>query len=145
MQAWKQNDNTDFDFNNAHTLNVINPDDSLDTKKRKLRERMANSKILVVLVGERTKYQITYVRWEIEIALDMNLPIIVSNLNDKRGIDNNLCPPILEKELAIHVSFNAKILQFGLENWESTHYAYKKEGKTGPYYYKDETYKNLGL
>lgn len=145
MQAWKQNDNTDFDFYNAHDLNIINPDDSEETKKRKLRERLKNSKIFIVLVGDRTKYQIKYVRWEIETALDMGLPIIVSNLNGKRHFDSNLCPPILEDKLAIHVSFNAKIIQFALENWETEHYQHVREGKSVPYYYSDSIYSNLGL
>jgi len=145
MQAWKQNDNTDFDFFNAHDLNIINPDDSEDTKKRKLRERLKNSKIFIVLVGERTKYQIKYVRWEIETALEMGLPIIVSNLNQKRFYDDDLCPPILKEQLAIHISFNARIIQHALENWEDSHSQYTQEGKIGPYQYKESVYSSLGL
>jgi hypothetical protein len=145
MQAWKQNDNTDYDFYNAHNLNTINPEDSEETKKRKLRERLKNSKIFIVLVGEKTKYQIKYVRWEIETAIDMGLPIIVSNLNDKRDSDSDRCPPILKEQLAIHVSFNAKIIQYALENWGDSHAQYSKEGKTGSYRYKESVYSDLGL
>jgi len=145
MQAWKQNDYTDFDLYNAHELNVVNSWDSDDTIKRKLRERMLNTKVLVVLVGEKTKNLFKFVRWEIELAIDMGLPVIVVNLNKSRKFDNTRCPPILDTELAIHISFNAGILQYALENWPETHQNYKREGKTGPYTYKDSVYLDLGL
>jgi hypothetical protein len=84
MQAWKQNDNTEFDFNNAHDLNDIRPWSSEDSIKTALRERIKNSKVFVLLVGEKTKFQNTYVRWEIEQAIKQGLPIIAININGKR-------------------------------------------------------------
>ena len=60
-------------------------------------------------------------------------------------MDSDRCPPILRDELAIHISFNAKILQYALENWESSHRQYVSKGETGAYYYKDSVYDNLGL
>ena len=48
-------------------------------------KRLKNTKIFVLLVGEKTKYLYKYVKWEIEQALSLNLPIIVVNLNGKRA------------------------------------------------------------
>lgn len=145
MQAWKQNDNTEFDFNNAHDLNDIRPWSSEDSIKTALRERIKNSKIFILLVGEKTKFQNTYVRWEIEQAIKQGLPIIAVNLNGKREIDETRCPLILRDKLAIHVSFNRAIIQYALENWPSSHDTYSSEGKSSAYHYKEVIYKNLGL
>ena len=130
MQAWKQNDNTDFDFNNAHDLNDIRPWSSEDSIKTALRERIKNSKIFILLVGEKTKFQNTYVRWEIEQAIKQGLPIIVVNLNGKKSLDDSRCPLILRDALAIHVTFNRAIIQYALENWPSSYETHSKDRKS---------------
>lgn len=145
MQAWKQNDGTGFDFVDAHELNDIRPWSTEESKKAALRERMKNSKVFVLLVGDKTKYQNTYVRWECEQALRQELPIIVVNLGGKRSIDEERCPLILRDRLAIHVSYNAAIIQKALESWPANFESCKTQGKAGPYYYKDEVYMGLGL
>lgn len=145
MTAWKQSDNTDFDFYDAHDLTNIWQHSSEETIKRSLRERLKNTKIFVILVGEKTKYLYKYVKWEIEQALSLQLPIIVVNLNGKRGVDISNCPSTLKSELALHVSFNAKIIQKSLEEWEALHRKYKSEKKSGPFHYNEAVYKKLGL
>jgi len=146
MQAWKQNDNTDFNFYNAHELRRLLPTTSNeDSIKQALRERLKGTKIFVILIGEKTRYLYKFVRWEIEQALKLELPIIAVNLNKKRSIDSDRCPPILRDELAIHISFNAKILQYALERWEAKHKQLIGEGESGPYYYKESVYEDLGL
>ena len=143
MRAWKQNDYTDFNFYDAHDINN-NYDKSEASIKAALMERFRNSKVFVLLVGSHTKYLYKFVRWEIEQAISRGLPIIVVNINGKRCIDKNLCPAIVRDELAVHISFNAKILQYALENWPSFYEA-NKGVKTGPYYYGEEVYRKLGL
>lgn len=145
MCAWKQNDNTSFNFHNAHDLNNLLRLSQEDTIKRKLRERLLNSKTFVVLVGERTRYLYKFVRWEIEQALGLDLPIIVVNLNGRRYRDDDRCPPIVRDVLAMHVSFNLAIVQYALENWEPWHYRHRKQDHRGPYYYEARIYQSLGL
>jgi hypothetical protein len=145
MKAWKQNDNTNFDFYNAHDLNNLRDGSSDDTIKRKLWERLLNTKFFVILIGEHTKNLYKFVRWEIEQALSLGLPIIAVNLNGKRRKDDELCPPIIRDELAVHVSFQAAIMQKSLESWGIDHDSYKKQGKTGAFHYPDSVYKDLGL
>jgi hypothetical protein len=106
---------------------------------------MNNSKVFILLVGEKTKYLYKYVKWEIEQAIKLDLPIIVVNLNGKRSLDNDKCPAVLRNKLALHVSFNAKIIQLALEKWSDLHSSYSKEGKTGSFYYNENVYSNLGL
>lgn len=144
MKAWKQNDNSEFNFYDAHDINTI-LDKSEESIKAGLQERFRNTKVFVLLVGEHTKYLYKYVRWEIEQAIKREIPCIVVNLDGKRSMNSDKCPALIRDNLAIHISFNAKILQYALENWPSSYEQYKKEGKSGAYYYKESVYKELGL
>jgi hypothetical protein len=145
MTAWRQNDHTDFNFYNAHDLTNIWQHSSEESIKRSLRERLHNTKIFVLLVGEKTKFLHRFVKWEIEIAQKMDLPIIVVNLNGKRSLDYDYCPLILKNYLALHVSFNSKIIQKSLEEWESLYRKYKSENNMTAFHYNETVYKSLGL
>jgi len=63
MQAWTQNDGIKFNFFNAHDLNSARDTSLPESIKSQLRERLNNSKVLVVLVGEKTKNLHRFVRW----------------------------------------------------------------------------------
>jgi hypothetical protein len=145
MTAWKQNDNMPFNFYNAHDLNTARDTSTEESIKQQLSVRLRNSKVFVLLVGEKTRYLYKFVRWEIEQAIRRQMSIIVVNLNGKRSMDSERCPPIITKALAIHISFNSAIMQFTLEKWPSFEESARAEGKTGPYYYNEEIYKSLGL
>jgi nicotinic acid mononucleotide adenylyltransferase len=145
MQAWKQNDNTLFNFYDAHDLNNLMPYSTEETIKAKLRERLQNTKLFILLVGDNTKYLYKFVRWEIEQAIKREIPIIVINLNGKRSKDSNLCPSILTRELVLHVSFNQKIISKGINEWPTLAENFKKNNEIDDYYYKESIYTNLGL
>ena len=68
MTAWRENDNIDFWFHNAHDLNSARDTSYEESIKAQLRERMANSKQMILLVGKNTKYLRKFVPWEIELA-----------------------------------------------------------------------------
>lgn len=145
MQAWHQNDNSSFSFNNAHDLNTARDTSQEASIKRQLRERLLSSKVMVILIGEKTRYLTKFVRWEMEQALALDIPIIGVNLNGLRKKDEGRCPPIISAALVIYISFNTAILQHALETWPQSRQRLRAEGKTGPYYYPDATYKSLGL
>lgn len=144
MKAWKQNDNTEFNFYDAHDLNNIT-DKSEASIKAGLQERFRNTKVFVLLVGQHTKYLYKYVRWEIEQAIKREIPCIVVNLNGKRYCDDELCPSLMKNNLAVHICFNSKILQYALENWPESDRSYRSQGESGGYYYKDSVYEKMGL
>ena len=144
MKAWKQNDNIGFNFYDAHDINMIY-DASEASIKAGLQERFRNTKVFVLLVGDHTKYLYKYVRWEIEQAIKRDLPCIVVNINGRRSCDYELCPALMRDHLAIHISFNARILQYALENWPDSYEKHKKNGDKGPYFYKNDVYEKLGL
>lgn len=145
MQAWKQNDGITFNFYDAHDLNTARDSSQEASIKARLTERMRNTKVFVLLVGERTRYLQKFVRWEIEQAIRRDLPIVAVNLNGRRSMDQNRCPPVLREELAIHVSFNAAIMQHALDNWPASHKQHRAGRGSGPYYYKSEVYVGRGL
>lgn len=144
LEAWNANENFEFTFYNAHNVNNIY-DKSEDSIKAGLQERFRNTKVFVILVGEHTRYLYKYVRWEAEQAIKRDIPIIVVNLNGKRNIDRELCPPVLREALAIHIPFKEKILTHALNTWPDDDYKYRKAGETGPYRYKQSLYQELGL
>ncbi|GEL75347.1 molecular chaperone Tir [Myxococcus virescens] len=145
MQAWHQNDKSEFSFYNAHELNSARDTSQEESIKRQLRERLRSSKVLVVLIGENTRYLFKFVRWEMEQALALSLPIIGVNLNGLRQQDPERCPPIIREELALHISYNPAIMQHALENWPNAHASLRAERKTGPFYYNANVYRQLGL
>lgn len=145
MCAWKQNDGIEFNFYNAHDLNFARDSSQEESKKRQLKERLRNSSVLIVLIGAQTRYLYKFVRWEMEQAISLGLPIIGVNLNGMRKQDPDRCPPVIRDELAIYVPFGAKIVQYALENWPASHQSYRRQGQTGPYFYRDSVYQQLGI
>lgn len=145
MTAWKSNENIDFNFYNAHDLNSARDTSTEESIKSQLRERMANAKQMILLVGKNTKNLRKFVPWEIELARKKDIPIIVVNLNKKRGYDSELCPSSIGNTVyTIHVSFNVKIIQYALDHFPAL-YDNHKDKYPGNYRYKDSVYEELGL
>lgn len=145
MTAWKQHDNMSFNFYNAHDLNSARDSSYEESIKAQLSERLRNTKVFVLLVGQSTRYLRKFVLWEVEQAQKRSLPIIAVNLNGKRSMDSERCPSILQNSLAVHISFNAAIMEHSLENWPTSDSSLRAQRKSGPYYYEDQIYKGLGL
>lgn len=144
MKGWKQNEHIDFNFHDAHDQNVITDRASEDTVKRRLRERFASAKQIVVLIGEHTKNLYKFVRWEMEVAQKLDLPIIAVNLNGTQSYDSTRCPPILSDTYTVHVAFKAKIIQYALDNFPAE-YAKRDRSAGGNRHYNADVYRGLGL
>ena len=144
MTAWSANQKMAFNFYNAHDLNTARDTSQEESIKKQLRERFANSKALIVLIGEKTKLLRKFVKWEMEVALRLDLPIIAVNLDGSR-YRTDKCPPAIRDELVMYVPFAASIIQYAMDNWLASHISHRKAGDTGPYHYKSEVYKRLGL
>lgn len=145
MQAWHQNDRSPFSFYNAHDINSARDTSQEESIKRQLRERLLSTNVFIVLIGANTRYLIKFVKWEMEQAISLRLPIIGVNLNGLRQQDPDRCPPVIRHELAVYISFNAAIMQHALENWPSSAASLRQQYKTGPYYYQPTVYQQLGL
>lgn len=145
LEMWNSNPNFDFHFNNAHDLNHALDSSQEETIKRKLRERFSNSKLFIILVGDHTKNLYKFVKWEIEVAIKLSLPIIVVNLNGNKKVDENLLPPVLNGKLSISVPYREKAIKYAMDNWPSSDSTYRRNNKISNYYYPNSIYKNLGL
>ena len=144
MIAWSENERFSLNFSNAHDLNTARDSSQEESIKRQLRERFANSKLFMVLIGENTRYLTKFVKWEIETAIRLALPIVGVNLNRSRQRDD-LCPPAMRDSLAVYVPFKEKIVSHAVLNWPNDHQRYMAERKSGAFYYNSSVYQNLGL
>lgn len=145
MEAWRATDGSRFNFINAHDINMAKDSSQVASIKRQLAERLNNSRIFVLLIGERTRLLRKFVRWEIERAIQSDLPIVCCNLNGKRSMDQGLCPALLRKHLAIHVPYKKEAIRHALAKWQASHIKHRQKKQDGPYYYSADTYHSLGL
>src|SRR5712692_3124020 len=128
MTAWCENEHIDFDFYNAHDINSARDTSDVESIKAQLRVRMANAKQMVLLVGENTKGLRKFVPWEIELARKKDIPIIVANLNGKRVYDADRCPSAIGSDVyTIHISFQARIIQYAMDHFAEEYYEYKSK------------------
>ncbi len=132
--ALKANSNIDFNFNNAHDLNNLRDGSSEETIKRKLRERMRNSKQAIVLVGDKTKFLYKFVRWEIEIAIDMDIPIVAVNLNNANTAHKNTPPILKQNAYFVSVPYETKKIKYALDNFPSEYHRDKKKAPSSRNY-----------
>jgi len=145
LQMWKTNRNIDFDFYDAHDLNSARDSSLTESIKNQLRIRFDNSKLFMIIVGDNTKWNRKFIPWEIDQALNRDMPIVVTYINNSKKIDSNKCPLPLRDKLAIHIPFKAKIIQYAFNNWPTSFENHKNNGDTGAYYYLEAIYEKLGL
>ena len=118
MKAWKASDHVNFDFYDAHDLNIAR-DSSQEASitQQQLALRLRSAKLMVVLIGESTKYLTKFVKWEMEQAIRLNIPIIAVNLNSLNRVDDLRCPPTIRNQLCLHIPFKQKAMEWSLDNW----------------------------
>jgi hypothetical protein len=152
MKAWHEHDDIEFSFINSHDKSSSVRDTSKKaTLMRSLRERLANSKNMVLIIGPTTKTDTDWVPFEISEAVDdYQLPIIAVYPGVEAILNpaayTNLWPPALASRITngtakvIHIPFkqavvDAAIRQFNLSN----------KPATGQNYYTREAYRGFGI
>lgn len=139
MKAWKSNDNIDFNFYDAHDLNTARDHSLPETIKRRLRERIANTKQVVVLLSEEARKKATngsFFNYEIDTIVDLGLPVVFANLNGKSTPQHNLIPPQFDPDYyTISVPFGPKRIQYALDNYVPS-FLNNSLGRKGPHYYE---------
>lgn len=132
MKAWKQSDATTFNFYDAHDINTALDSSSEETIKRRLSERMASSKMFVLLVGQNTYRLTKFVKWEVQHAIKLQLPIIAVKLDS-----SNIIPGWLSDYPYICAPFEIASVERAMTSWPAVFPRYYREGKKGPFYYND--------
>jgi hypothetical protein len=145
MKGWKSNENVDFNFHDAHSIGSLTANAQNEQYvKSALRERFASAKQVVCLIGESTKNLYRYVRWELDVALNLDLPIIAVYLNGSKQIDSSVCPAIIRETYTVHIPFKAGIIQYALDNFPDE-YAKRDKSQSGPRLYPASVYERLGI
>lgn len=149
MQAWRDNEHIEFSFYDSHALYVARDSSSPEQIKRRLRERLNNTAKQVVLLGSTTgKHKggdgTSFLAYEVETIIRLNLPVVVANLNGSRDIERGFIPkPLLDAEYyTISVSFQPKVIKYALDEYAPQ---FASSTKKGPYFYKSHVYTQLGL
>jgi hypothetical protein len=123
MEAWRENKNIDFDFFDAHDLYISRDTSRPETIKRNLRERMKNAKQIVLLGSPSAKKKggdgVSFLAYELQVAIELNLPIVVSHLDGSRsGNSANYPKPLTDANYyAISVSFQPAIIKYALDEY----------------------------
>lgn len=146
VRGWHANPNIPFQFIDAHDLDTMTSRaQSEEYVKSRLRERMRQSTAVIVLIGESTRDLYRFVRWELELAQSLGLPIIAVNLSDSRGQDG-YCPPIIRDTCVVHVPFKLKPIEHALRHWPAEYRGFSAfERQQGWRHYNDAQYRNWGL
>ena len=148
MQAWSKNENIDFDFIDAHGLFGARDTSKPETIKGQLRERMKNAKQVVLLgsVSARTKGSDgrSFLAYEVKIAIELDLPIVIANLGGSRDVVRGFIPqPMLDVDYySLSVSFQPKIIRFALDGYAA---GFAASTKSGTHLYSEAIYKSLGI
>lgn len=155
MEAWRDNDKIDFSFLDAHDL-FMSRDTSLpETIRRNLRERLKNAKQIVLIGTAHGKKKggdgRSFLAHEVALAIDLALPVVIANSDGDRMVDEDFIPkPFLDVDYyTISVSFQPAVIKYALDNYVpafDTNRA-KPAGtrKSGPHYYEEPAYTQLGL
>ena len=136
MLAWKAHENIGFDFADCQLSDEIRSEEE-PYIKRVIRERLGMAGTYAMLIGEDTRWKYKYVKWEAEVAIEKGCRIIGINLNKKRAIDQESCPPVIRDIGAVFVPFSPKIVAHALEHYQRHH-------NDGNHRYTEVTYTQLG-
>ena len=91
IQAWAQNNNINFNYVDSHDKTYAVRDSSLrSTLEQRIRERLSNSKNVIIILSSDTRKSGSMLSYEIEQAVDTySLPLIVAYVDYKIVADPN--------------------------------------------------------
>lgn len=143
MQAWRRNENIEFDFHDAHDLNTALDTSRPQTIRRRLRERLANTKQVVLLISEATRSAASRPRrflfYEVQMIRKLELPVVFANLNGSRRIQRSRLPTALLDQYTISVPFRPALIRYALDDFVPA-YRSQRESQRGPHRYTPAFY-----
>lgn len=145
MKGWAALPNVPFTFENAHDLDSMTARaQGEEYVKRNLKARMQQSTAVIVLIGDSTKNLYKFVRWELDLALDLDLPIIAVNLNGSK-VQDDLCPPIIRDKCVVHVPFKLNPIKHALTYWPAEYHGMSSSQRAGgARHYSNDQYQAWG-
>ncbi|HEX3919864.1 MAG TPA: TIR domain-containing protein [Caulobacteraceae bacterium] len=153
LKAWHENDRLEFRFVNSHEkVASVRDTSQAATIKRSLRERLDNSKNMVLIIGQRTKFDTDFVPYEITYAIDTcAIPIIATYpgqgiIRNPRALES-LWPATLKIRIdnqvasVIHIPFNRNAVDDAIGQFSHD----KLPPGRGLGFYNDAAYRAFGL
>ncbi|MBS7577990.1 MULTISPECIES: TIR domain-containing protein [unclassified Enterococcus] len=131
LKMWSNNDKINFKLNNAHDLKSALDSSLPESIKRSLRERIQSSKIMILIVGKETHHHIKFVKYEVEYAKSLNMPIILA------VIDGGILPKSWFFDYpVIQVPFKLENINLAMNDWPLKFQQHKKQRDVGIWQYK---------
>ena len=133
LQAWHEHDHHEFRLTNSHDKTAaVRDSSSRETLRRRLRERLASSKNMLLILGKTTKWDTDWIPFEISCAIDeFALPIIVAytayrNVPPESSMDvlKDWWPAALEARIrdesarVLHIPFRQGPIKEALETYD---------------------------
>ena len=152
MRAWSSRPDDDFTLVNSHDKSSAVRDSSKKTTLRaSLLERLRNSKNMVLIIGETTRFDTDWVPFEIQQAVDTyGLPIIAAypdyNYITAPSELRQLWPKTFQERIdgqkvrSIHIPFKKAPIMDAIGQFD-----HKSPPGTALNYYTRETYQHWGL
>lgn len=152
LKAWTAKTDDDFSMINSHDKTAAVRDSSLkETLEKRLKERLRNSKHLLLIIGKTTKYDTDWVPFEIEYAVDeCDLPIIavypdfeyIQNVNSHSEEWPKALKDRIEKNSVrvIHIPFKKEPIKDAISQFN-----HNNKPTTAVSYYSKEAYKTFGI
>ena len=153
MKAWEAKSDDEFTMVNSHDKAAAVRDTSKrETLRRSLKERLCNSKNMVLIIGETTRHDTDWVPFEIEQAVDTYvIPIIATYVVYDKPIRypsalSQYWPQALKTRIenntarVIHIPFKKPALHAAISQF--SHNNLPGGSST---VYTDEAYKNFGI
>jgi len=153
MKAWTEKEDIDFSMINSHEkTSAVRDTSQRDTLRSRLKERLRNSKNMVLIIGPTTRNDTDWVPFEIEFAIDgCDIPIILAYTDYESILAPNLLselwPDALKKRInngtasCIHIPFKKNPLKDAISQFD--HNNKPKGGGLGCY--SKEAYESFGI
>ncbi len=151
--AWHENDSVDFRMTNSHEkTSAVRDTSKPETLAAKIRERLNQSRNMVLVIGETTKTDDDWVPFEIAYAIDKcKIPVIAAypggpNIQSPSALSARW-PTALRSRIddktahVIHVPFRREPIKAAIKTFDQNNYP--KGGGLG--YYILEAYEGWGL
>lgn len=152
IKAWHERDKTDFRFVNSHEKTSAVRDSSLKTTlRRSLMERLNNSRNMLLIIGDTTRFDTDWVPFEIGYAVDAcKIPVIAVYTGytsiRQPALLSNLWPPALGNRIrngtarVLHIPFKQAAIDDAIQQFDHTNLP-----KTGLEAYSVEAHRFFGI
>lgn len=143
METWKNSEGESFNLVNSYETYKLLDKEQDEKIKELINLKIEGSSLATIILGQGIKSMRKLVKWQIEAAITLNIPLVVMNLNRIQSVDYDRVPSALKNVLALHTIFDPTMLEVSLHDWVIKFRDFKNNDKKGPYKYSLKTYELL--